>query len=572
MTGAGFVVWFTGLSGAGKSTLAAMLAAELAHRGVHVETLDGDEVRTHLSKGLGFSREDRDVNVRRIGFVAKLLARSGACAITAAISPYREIRDEQRRAIPRFFEVFCECPVAALADRDPKGLYRKALAGEIRHFTGVDDPYEPPLAPDVHLRTDREGAAESLARIVEALEARGWIPRASQVATTGATGTASATARRLVAPHGGELVDRRVRGEQRDALAERARALPAVVLDATAAADLAAIASGAFSPLRGFAGEKDWRRVVREMRLENGLVWPLPILFAVDDDTRARIGSAAEVALWTGDGRMVAVLEVSDRFTPDPELEARHVYGTTDRAHPGVARLSARPATCLGGEVRVLDEPLAGLGRWDAGPAEMRAAAAALGWTKVVAFRTRGPMHRAHEYVTKCALEGADGLLVQLAAAGAEERALPLEVRARCCEALLDGYYPRERARLVVDRVAPRDGGAREAVLHAVVAQNHGASSLVMGRDDGDADGASRLFDAIAPGELGARPLVLDRAYPSPTTGAFATQRTTPDAEPAAGDLVGARLAAALREGAAPGPELVRPEVARILAEALRDS
>src|SRR3954451_20427974 len=145
----GFVVWFTGLSGSGKSTLAAMLSAELRRRGVHVEVLDGDEVRTHLSKGLGFSREDRDTNIRRIGFVAKLIARSGACAMTAAISPYKAIRDEQRAAIPVFCEVYCECPVPALAARDPKGLYKKALAGEIKGMTGVDDPYEAPDQPEV---------------------------------------------------------------------------------------------------------------------------------------------------------------------------------------------------------------------------------------------------------------------------------------------------------------------------------------------------------------------------------------------------------------------------------------
>ena len=176
---AGFVVWFTGLSGAGKSTLSGLLAEELRRRGVHVEVLDGDEVRTHLSKGLGFSKEDRDINVRRIGFVAKLLARAGACAITAAISPYREVRDEQRAQIDRFVEVYCVCPIDALAARDPKGLYRKALAGEIRHFTGIDDPYEPPLAPDVTLSTDRETKEESLAKILTKLETLGYVGKAT---------------------------------------------------------------------------------------------------------------------------------------------------------------------------------------------------------------------------------------------------------------------------------------------------------------------------------------------------------------------------------------------------------
>lgn len=175
---AGFVLWFTGLSGAGKSTLSALVADELRRRGIHVEVLDGDEVRTHLSKGLGFSKEDRDTNIRRIGFVAKLLARAGACAITAAISPYRAVRDEQRAQIERFVEVYCCCPIDALAARDPKGLYKKALAGEIAHFTGVDDPYEPPGAPEVTLFTDRESKQESVAKILAKLEDLGYVPAA----------------------------------------------------------------------------------------------------------------------------------------------------------------------------------------------------------------------------------------------------------------------------------------------------------------------------------------------------------------------------------------------------------
>ena len=156
MSRPGFVVWFTGLSGAGKSTLATLLAAELQARGAHVEVLDGDEVRTHLTKGLGFSREDRDTNVRRIGYVARLLARAGAVAITAAISPYRATRDEQRAAAGRFLEVYCRCPIDALAARDPKGLYKKALAGEITGFTGIDDPYEAVSYTHLTLPTNRE--------------------------------------------------------------------------------------------------------------------------------------------------------------------------------------------------------------------------------------------------------------------------------------------------------------------------------------------------------------------------------------------------------------------------------
>ena len=185
----GFVLWLTGLSGAGKTTLAARLAPELRARGLRVEVLDGDEVRTNLSKGLGFSREDRDTNVRRIGFVARLLARNGVGVITAAISPYAEAREEVRRAIEAegagFVEVYVECPVAVLAERDVKGLYRKALAGEIKEFTGVSDPYEAPHAPEVVVRTHEETVETSAARIVRELEARGLIPSVSAAGEPG---------------------------------------------------------------------------------------------------------------------------------------------------------------------------------------------------------------------------------------------------------------------------------------------------------------------------------------------------------------------------------------------------
>ncbi len=176
----GFTVWLTGLSGAGKTTLAARLAAELTVRGVNVEVLDGDEVRTNLSKGLGFSKEDRDTNIRRIGYVCRLLSRNGVGTLSAAISPYRAVRDEVRLAIEReeiqFIEVFVKCPIAVLAERDVKGLYKKALAGEIQGFTGVSDPYEEPLAPDVVVETDRETVESSSRIIIRELEQRGLLP------------------------------------------------------------------------------------------------------------------------------------------------------------------------------------------------------------------------------------------------------------------------------------------------------------------------------------------------------------------------------------------------------------
>jgi adenylyl-sulfate kinase len=173
----GFTLWFTGLSGAGKSTLANMVAEELRQRGHRVEVLDGDEIRTNLSKGLGFSKEDRDTNIRRIGYVARLLSRNGVIAITAAISPYREIRDEVRRSHDRFVEVFVKCSLEKLVERDVKGLYKKALAGEIASFTGISDPYEEPHRPELVVESDRETVEQSLTRLLHTLENLNYIRR-----------------------------------------------------------------------------------------------------------------------------------------------------------------------------------------------------------------------------------------------------------------------------------------------------------------------------------------------------------------------------------------------------------
>ena len=171
----GFTLWFTGMSGAGKSTLANLLAEDLLQRGHRVEVLDGDEIRTHLSKGLGFSKEDRDTNIRRIGYVAKLLSRNGVVAISAAISPYRDVRDELRREHQRFFEVFMKCSIDTLTERDVKGLYKKALAGEIKNFTGVSDPYEEPLKADLVIDSGKESVEESFQKLIGALEKAGLI-------------------------------------------------------------------------------------------------------------------------------------------------------------------------------------------------------------------------------------------------------------------------------------------------------------------------------------------------------------------------------------------------------------
>src|ERR1700693_4465672 len=288
----GFVVWFTGLSGAGKSTIANALKVELERRGRHVELLDGDEVRTHLSKGLGFSKEDRDTNIRRIGYVARLVARSGGVAITAAISPYRAVRDEVRRAVgpyasplrgedapsaggvrtqtPGFVEVFVRCPLDTLVDRDTKGLYRKALAGEIANFTGVSDPYEEPLHPEVVCDTSRESLEQSLSKVIDALERLGHLDR-----------------------HVGERLPS---GDELQALRAEARILPRLEVGQRELSDLFMLASGGLSPLATFMDQQDYESAISTGRLANGHPFTLPIVLRA-----AAAPSAERIALFIGD-------------------------------------------------------------------------------------------------------------------------------------------------------------------------------------------------------------------------------------------------------------------------------
>jgi sulfate adenylyltransferase/3'-phosphoadenosine 5'-phosphosulfate synthase len=305
----GFVIWLTGLSGAGKSTIAERLRRELAALGRQAEVLDGDEVRTHLSAGLGFSKEDRDTNIRRIGYVARVLARGGGVAITAAISPYREVRDEVRSLTPGFFEVYVRCSLEELVRRDVKGLYAKALRGEIANFTGVNDPYEEPMHPEVTVDTEREPVETSVDRILEALARRGHVHLASR--------------------------DRTPSGDQLSEALARAARLPAIEVSARDHADAYLLTTGAVAPLRGFMDARDYHAVVEEGRLADGAPFTIPVVLRVDG-----LVTADEVAL-TREGRPVGLLRVSEVFRTDPDREAAQVYGTDEGAHPGVALLQA---------------------------------------------------------------------------------------------------------------------------------------------------------------------------------------------------------------------------------------
>ncbi len=557
----GFTLWFTGLSGAGKSTIANALIPKLEELGRRVEILDGDEVRTNLSKGLGFSKEDRDTNIRRIGYVAQLLTRNGAIAITAAISPYRAIRDEVRERIGNFVEVYVKCPLETLIARDVKGLYKKALAGEIKEFTGVSDPYEEPLHPEVMVETDRETVEESANKVLARLQELGFLPHA--------VGT--------IAPHGGILVNRLVTGERRNALLEKARAFPRVQLDERAQSDIEMIAVGAFSPLRGFVGSADYRSIVEHMRLATGLPWSIPVTLQVPRAQADTLKEGTEIALVDERETVLAILDLGERYLPNREEEVLKVYGTSELAHPGVAAVLHGGEAYLGGEIHLLNRPdTVAFPAYHRDPAQTRALFRERGWQTVVGFQTRNPIHRAHEYITKCALEVVDGLMLHPLVGKTKSDDIPADVRMRCYEVLMDKYYPRERVILSVYPAAMRYGGPREAIFHAIARKNYGCTHFIVGRDHAGVGSyygtydAQKIFDEFAPGELGIQPLRFENAFFSKVTGQMATAKTAPGGPETQVNLSGTKVREMLSKGELPPPEFSRPEVAEVLIGAMK--
>ncbi len=570
----GFTLWFTGLSGAGKSTLAKLAQAELRRRGYRVELLDGDEVRQNLSKGLGFSKEDRDTNIRRIGYVCQLLARNGVIAIAAAISPYRSVREEVRAMHQRFFEVYVKCPLEKLIERDVKGLYKKALAGEIQSFTGISDPYEPPENPELVLETAEETVEQSLGKLLAALERAGLIERSSKLAA------ANVVTDDAISPHGGgKLVDLFEDERECDALRRYALKLKSIRLNARELSDLEMLACGAFSPLEGFMGEADYVSSRDTMRLSSGLLWPIPITLGIDQNQASEIKIGTDVALTTEQNVPVAILKLREIYKVDRKLEAEAVFGTADLAHPGVAALLATERFCVAGKI-IMFSPIPGLpfSKYRLTPAQTRAIFRERGWQKIVAFQTRNPVHRAHEYIQKAALEICDGLLLHPLVGETKSDDVPAAVRIRTYEVLCENYYPKDRVVLAVMPAFMRYAGPKEAVLHAIVRRNYGCTHFIVGRDHAGVGNyygtydAQRIFARFAPEEIGITPLMFENTFFCRRCEAMASLKTCPHDDSSRLLLSGSKVREMLRRSEAPPPEYTRPEIAAILIEAMKKS
>ncbi len=381
----------------------------------------------------------------------------------------------------------------------------------------------------------------------------------------------------LIAPHGGRLINRIASPVEAAALRGRIAGLPQVRLNDRQLSDLEMIAIGGFSPLEGFMTSADYRRVVTEMHLASGLPWSMPITLAVDAATAAGLSEGSEVALFDSEGEPAGVLNLQEKYGYDRALEARSVYRTEDAAHPGVAVVYAQGGVLLGGPVTVLERRKApSFSQYRLDPAETRAAFEARGWSRVVGFQTRNPVHRAHEYIQKCAMEIVDGLLLHPLVGETKGDDIPAAVRMRCYEVLLAGYYPADRVLLAVNPASMRYAGPREAIFHALVRKNYGCSHFIVGRDHAGVGNyygtydAQRIFSEFEPDELGITPLFFENTFFCRTCGQMASSKTCPHGDADHVALSGTRVRAMLAGGEAPPVEFSRPEVAAVLIEAAR--
>jgi sulfate adenylyltransferase len=380
-----------------------------------------------------------------------------------------------------------------------------------------------------------------------------------------------------IAPHGGQLINRIANPQQRAEFLDKADFLPRVKLEARAVSDLEMIAIGGFSPLTGFMQEADYNGVVNEMHLANGLPWSIPITLPVSEDVAAPLKEGSLIRLDNPYDGFVGVLHLTQKYRYDKRHEALLVYRTNEEKHPGVSVVYRQGTVNLAGEIWLLERnPHTLFPTYQIDPLESRSLFHGKGWKTIVGFQTRNPIHRAHEYIIKCALETVDGLFLHPLVGATKEDDIPADVRMRCYEIMLEHYFPRERVILAINPAAMRYAGPREAIFHALVRKNYGCTHFIVGRDHagvGDYYGtyeAQHIFDEFEPGELGIAPMKFEHAFYCLRTNSMATTKTSPSTREERVHLSGTKVRELLRRGELPPPEFSRPEVAAELARAMQ--
>ncbi|MDJ0795436.1 MAG: sulfate adenylyltransferase [Calothrix sp. MO_167.B12] len=381
-----------------------------------------------------------------------------------------------------------------------------------------------------------------------------------------------------IAPHGGHLVNRIATSEQKEEFLSKADFLPRVQLDERAVSDLHMIAIGGFSPLTGFMNKEDYDRVVSDMRLANGVAWAIPVTLSVSPEQADSLQEGNLVRLDDTTGRYIGVLHLTQKYSYDKTREAINVYRTEEEKHPGVKVVYNQGEINLAGDVWLLErDPHPLFPSYQIDPAASRLVFQEKGWNTVVGFQTRNPIHRAHEYIQKCALETVDGLFLHPLVGATKSDDIPADVRMRCYEILLENYYPPNRVILAINPSAMRYAGPREAIFHALVRKNYGCTHFIVGRDHagvGDYYGtydAQYIFDEFKPEELGIVPMKFEHAFYCTRTKQMATSKTSPSNKEERVHLSGTKVREMLRRGELPPPEFSRPEVAAELARAMRN-
>jgi sulfate adenylyltransferase len=380
----------------------------------------------------------------------------------------------------------------------------------------------------------------------------------------------------LIAPHGGELVINMAGEEERVELQERAGSLPHLEIGSRQLADLEMLAIGAYSPLAGFMNRADYLGSVKDMHLSNGLPWSVPITLSVTSEQAATLKEGSQVALVNHHGTLQAVMTIEEKFAYDKQLEASKVYRTTEEAHPGVTVLYRQGDILLGGPVRVVALQHQAFAKYRFAPTQSRQAFAERGWKRVVGFQTRNPVHRAHEYIQKCALETVDGLYLHPLVGDTKGDDIPAHVRMQCYEVLLENYYPADRVILGVLPAAMRYAGPREAIFHALMRKNYGCSHFIVGRDHAGVGNYYGTYDAhyifaeFDPAKLGITPMFFDHTFFCRACDAMASSKTCPHGSDQHITLSGTKVRQMLQAGEIPPREFSRPEVAKVLIEAMR--
>jgi sulfate adenylyltransferase len=382
----------------------------------------------------------------------------------------------------------------------------------------------------------------------------------------------------LIAPHGGTLIDRMPAADERAARLKAAASLQAVRLTPVHHSDLLCIATGVFSPLTGFACRRDYESILDRMRLADGTVWSIPVTLAVSDDDARAIREGSTIALQDPEGGIAGTLEVQEKFSYDKRREAAAVYRTEDTAHPGVARLYGQGETLLGGPVTLLQRPETEPFReFRRDPAETRRLFQSLGWRRVVGFQTRNPVHRAHEYIQKAALEICDGLLLNPLVGETKSDDISAATRMQSYHVLLEHYYPKDRVVLSVFPAAMRYAGPREAIFHAMARKNYGCTHFIVGRDHAGVGSyygtydAQTIFDEFPAADLGITPLFFEHTFFCRRCGSMASSKTCPHDADSRVTLSGTQVRTMLLRGEIPPPEFTRAEVADVLIRGMRE-